>query len=373
MIHSLHTGLEKNFGEKDNLQFITMHVVTVSPAPRDNRIRCGNNIENKKEDHDPSLGIHQEFDKDDELIYGSLRPMLITMKVFGLYCLDKTSFTRTLHCKVLLGYSVIVLMLLWGNILINLPGVGLYKTLDDAIVNGSIYIWKLHCCCNASALFVICIRSTGWKHFFIVQGLTEKFKTEGCKSFKTRVWIYVTITWLAMIINISFQVYGVFSSKTFNFYMLTLGKNSLQVILLKCVQSVTFVFLTAVYVIPTMLTILISDLLSLKFQSFNAALLESLGKCPFNLCKTIVSHRNEHQRLTDLTLAADTLLSGTIGMTIIFNIMMFCGTMYGVIHNLHEFTDALVTMTIILWLALALIQLFVTIGTCNSVNDQVRN
>ena len=350
-----------------------MPVITVSPAPRDNNIRCGNHIESETKDQDIHHENNQDFDKEDELLYRSLRPMLITMKVFGLYFLDKTSFTKTLHCKALCGYSIVVMMLLWGNILMNIPGVGSYKTLDEAIVNGTTYTWNFYCCCNASDLFLMCIRENGWKYFFTLKGLTESFKADGCIFFKRRICIYVTITWIAVIINVGFQVYGIFSAETLNFYIFTMGKDNLEVIVLKCVQSVASVYRTVAWTISTMLTVLISDILSTNYQCFNRNLSEGLGKRPFSLCRTLVSCRDEHQRLTDITLAADALLSDTIGITIIFDVMSFCGTMYGVIHNLYDFRNTLVTMTIIFWLAVTLIHLFVTIGTCNWVNDQVRN
>ena len=343
-----------------------MPVIKVAPlVPSE---ECCNREKSREEREESPQG------DDENQLYRTLRPMLLTMRIFGLYYLDEPTFKNTRFSKISFGYSIFTLAILWGNLGINFPAIIAMRSLDEVVVGGSLLIWFAYCCFQGTALFFMCYRQRGWGEFFEVYQHAEDglWNPEGHIHLKKRVNVYVIACWAAIISNIGMVSYVVFMSDVFDsLYLFTFGNDTQQTMILKGFYMFLFIWLSAAWIIPVVLSVMMNDLLATNFRCFNGRLAEGTKRCPINLCSILGRIRDMHQHLINITNAADTLFSSIAAMAIVFNVTLVCCVLYGMIYNPFNVTGWVVTLTQAFWLVCCSLSIFVNTGTCAWLHEEV--
>ena len=322
----------------------------------------------------PNPENHPKAEEEESKVQQMFYPMLLTMKIFGLYFPKRGTSTKNWQCTVLFVYSVIVLMCCWLNIAINIPGIKAWGSFDDIIVLGSFYVWKTYCAFNILILFLMCMRKEGWKQFFEKFKLSEDFlhNAEKCRNLKKCVYLHVVICWIVVVSNICILVYNTFTTHVADVHLFSLGQNDLQVTILKCVHCLLIVYYSAAWITTTILVGLINTLMAEFFNYFNQKLEERVKNYPSEVSLSLGVIREEHQELIANLQNANTLLSLNTGYTLIFNVVIFCGTMYGIIYRIFDLSDTAILASFTFWQIVTAIKLFVVTATCAKVKTEVR-
>ena len=342
------------------LRIVKMPVVQVAPAP----VTCDGQFENKK-NHGIDKGVNLEWhssglQKGENKLYRTLRPMFVTMKIFGMYYLDDTTFKNTFFSKFSFGYSVFVLIVLIGNLCITLPTLFTLNSLDHIIFRGSLFVWYTYTTCQGIAMFMMCFRVKAWRQLFKMYEQVEDtiWNIEGHIHLKKRVYVYVIVCWAVIICAISGTAYLLFNSEVSTYS-------------LKGIHIFINVYLNAAWIVPVVLSVMMNDLLAMNFRCFNEKVVKATKICPMNLSSALEEIRDMHQRLTDITTTADTLFSPIAAMVIISNVIINCCILYGMISNTLNSMNPVTLIVQIFWLTSSLLVIFINTGTCAWLKEEV--
>ena len=351
-----------------------MPVVKVTPAPA----TCGGELYNtfQAKDKEVNMEWHSSgLPKKENELYRTLRPMLVTMKIFGMYYLDETTFKNTFSSKISFGYSVFVLIVLIGNLFINLPSLFSLKSFDYIVVMGSLCVWFTYTTCQGIAMFMMSFRVKAWRELFKIYEHAEDgfWSIEGHIHLKKRVYAYVIACWAAIMVTNGALAYSLFNTEIFNhLYILSLGGNDqMQISILKCVIFFLSFYLHAAWIVPVVMSVVMNDLLAMNFKCFNDKLDKATKTSPMNFSIALGKIRDMHQKLIDITNTADTLFSPIAAMAIIFNAITTCCILYGIIYNTFNTMDPVMLIVQIIWLTCSILIIFINTGTCAWLNEEV--
>ena len=351
-----------------------MPVVTVTPA----LVSCGGELDNtfQAKDKEVNMEWHSSgLPKKENELYRTLRPMLVTMKIFGMYYLDETTFKNSFSSKFSFGYSVFVLILLIGNLCINLPTLFTLKSLDRIILLGSLRVWFAYITCQGIAMFMMCFRVKAWRELFKIYEHAEDgfWSIEGHIHLRKQVYVYVIACWATIMVTNGGIAYALFNSEMFNtLYLVSLGGNDqMQISILKCVIFFLSFYLNAAWIVPVVMSVMMNDLLAMNFQCFNDKLAKATKNSPMNFSSALGEIREMHQKLIDITNTADTLSSPVAAMVIIFNVITSCCILYFIIYNTLNTMDLVTLIVQIIWLTCSILIIFVNTGTCAWLKEEV--
>ena len=351
-----------------------MPAITVAPVSERSHASFAAEARKEKNSHTPELNDTAYKESTNEL-YQTLRPMFLTMKVFGVYYLDGASLGKGLLARVSFGYSVAVLIMMLGNLAMDMALVAGFRTLDDIVVRGAFRVLDIYIASHCVVMFLNCLRKNAWREFFMMYHVVQDgdwfVDDHNHRQLKKRVYVYVAICWAAILCNIGFGTYFVFWTNLSQHLIFNVSKDNVQLMIAKCFFTMILVYISAVWIIPIALLVVINDLLATIFKVFNEKLAQRVKDCPMNLCDCIGQLRDKHQDLTNLTLTADTLLAGLAGMAIVFNVMIICCFSYAMIYNPFNFSDPLITVGQVFWLVTSLLIIFMSTITCSCVNGEV--
>ena len=345
-----------------------MAVIPVAPVS-DNTEQYGTYFEDDGMDPKTQERGESQPQHNGNELYRTLRPMLLTMKVFGQYSLDKIDFNNTLSGKIFFGYSILTLAVLWGNVCLNLPLILELKGLDDIITRGGFLTWYVYVSCQGTAMFLMSVRKKAWRQFFALYDLAQNsiWKVDGHQILRKRVKVYVMVSWFSMIVNMGFLVYISFWT---NVIISPLNASN-EFSVLAVISVFMSTYCTAAWILPIVLSVLMNDLLATNFKLFNKRLDERGRNCPCN-CRGVLGRiRDLHQKLTCITDTADTLFAGITSFCIIFNLITICSCLYSMIYNSYNTSDPLVLISQSFWIACSSLILFLNTGTCAWVKEEV--
>ena len=197
-----------------------------------------------------------------------LRPLLISMRVFGLYFVrpDKTSERKNWKCGMAWMFNaVFVVGLLWLNAVRFLSVFHADDTFDMVLLNKLIAVlWSFQCAVSQTAFFATCYLGTLQKVFAKVK-LTDR-----CARYLRRiVTVYTIVAWLVIATGSAFWVYYLF-----------FGEGSMDMMLAPFVTHVTIsnvvvarvflyilsFYLLAAHTFPQAMTFLLATLFGFRFK-----------------------------------------------------------------------------------------------------------
>ena len=308
--------------------------------------------------------------------YRTLYPMLLTMKMFGMYYLDETTFKNTPLSRISLGYCMFVLITIWSYFGMNILGLTAQKDLDEIIKSALFIIWIAYCSCQGTAAFLMCFLQRGWREFLTKYRDAEEglWRLEGHIYLKKRVPVYVITCWIAIISNGGFTGYILFTSNEFDYLSIfSFGNDITQIMILKGLAIFSQIWLSAAWIIPAVVSVMINDLVATNFRCFNAILAEEAKSSPDNIQSHFHRIRDMHKRLVNQTDTVDTLFSSIAAMAIIFNVSFISCNLYVQIYVPYKMSGAPGTITQMFWLITSFLIMFVNTGTCAWLKEEVSN
>ena len=316
---------------------------------------------NCEENNDSRLHMEESgsLDNQSTKLYLALKPLILTMKVFGMYFLDKTAFSNCLKTKVLFGYSVVNVVTLWVIFCVQLSRIAKTTNLNDIVSYGNDVVWCFSITCQGTAMFFICLKKTGWQQLFLTHKHAQKgiWKSDIYVQFKKRVIMYVLICWTVLLIHGAIVIYFV-----------SINNHNL---VSRCFMFISRVYVTAFWIVPLTLSVVINDLLCSEFRSFNSRLRSEVKKFPVQLCKSLHHIRNMYQRLADLVKSVNEMLFVFIMASITATVVNTCCILYMLIYNEEREGDIIITISHIVFLVSGLITLWLIIGGCAWVKTKV--
>ena len=205
-----------------------MPVIDVTPLDQ-TAIHCNNANPIGEKHQNSNRNYKKEF-------YRTLHPMLLTMKIFGMYYLDETTFKDTHLSRISLGYCMFVLITIWSYFGINILGLTTLTDLDEIIEYGLLMIWMAYCCSQETASFLMCYRQRGWRELFTKYRDVEEglWSLEGHIYIRKRVPAYVIACWVAIISNVVFTGYTLFNFSVLDsLYVFSFANDTTQIMILK--------------------------------------------------------------------------------------------------------------------------------------------
>ena len=345
-----------------------MRRISVTPMPGE-----GNNVNLPvNENTDEQNQQENSIAGNDNELYKVFHPILSILKICGLYFLDGADIRTNCICRFWFGYSTVVLMLLWGHTGLNLANFT-FTNRDEFIMRGALKMWDVYISCQASVLFVKCLRKKSWTQFFASYEDTQKgvWPIEGQRHVKSRIHLYVIVSLALVVLLMILNIFLLFWTSMFQYFLLSLASNNSQLLVFKLLYLLILTYQTAAWMIPVIISVLISDFLATSFKCFNKRLAEHSQKCPKDFCESLGQVRDMHHKLSKLTSAADELLSEMAGITIVFNVAIDCCLMYSLLHEPFSFKNPLMVISQIFWLASAVVIIFVSTGCYAWVSEKV--
>lgn len=301
------------------------------------------------------------------------RSFILSLRLLGLYYLDKYQKAGTRTSNMYLAYSVFVIVIVISNFIrfiFVLPNKG---NLDDIIVYSSAGIWALYVLIHGLIMFALCARKSGWRAFFISVAELQRcpMAPKPC-NFKRRVNIYVLASWLIFIINMSSYGYLLFFTKAADTVHVPMETSHQVAFLHKVFILVVHVFSSGVWVFSLTIFFVVTDLVGNLFRTLNGRLEEASRKDPVQFREMFPTLKNLHQKLCDLVDSADSLLTALLAGHIIFNLILLCGVMYFTIYNPLQMTDIMFFVSASFWFFASVAILLIATGASAWLKEQVR-
>ena len=289
-------------------------------------------------------------------LYLALKPLILTMKFFGMYFLDKTAFGNCLKTKFLFGYSIVNATTLWVIFCMKLHTIAKMTNLNDIVYYGNDLVWLFCISCQGTAMFLMCLKKAGWQEFFLAHehALKGIWSSDVYVPFKKRVIVYVIICWTL------FLIYG---AVTGYFVSIYINGSSLAFM---CFTYFYRLQGTAMWIVPLTLSVVINDLLGSEFKSFNSRLRSEVQKCPVKICKSLGKIRSLYQKLADVVKSGNEILSVFIMTSITSNVVNTCCELNVLIYDdENRERDIIITkFSHVLFLLWGIINLLLVLGGC---------
>jgi len=136
-----------------------------------------------------------------------LRPLLTSMRLFGLYFVRPSKDSENWRCRVAwMSHAVFVVALLWLNAVRFLSVFRSDDTFDMALLNKIIaMLWSIQCAVSQTAFYATCHLGTLQKVFANVK------LSDACAYYLRRlVAVYTIAAWSVFVVGLAFWVYGIF-------------------------------------------------------------------------------------------------------------------------------------------------------------------
>ena len=304
-------------------------------------------------------------------LYNTLRPMLLTMKVFGMYPLQETSAGKGLGSRVLWLYSGMMLALIWGFTFVCISSLQFPDSYDRLMYKLILVCFHMYASCQGIVVFLMCVRQKGWRELFKVYQYVQEgvWPTNGYSHVHKRIYVYVGMSWSFILSSVGFVIYNSFWEDIFiDFYPFYDSKT--YNLALRCFVAIGYIIMNIYWVIPVVLSLILNDLVATDFRLFNKRLHLEQREQPLGLYTKIGEIRKIHGKLTNVTASVDTMVSGLVGLCVIFNLLISCCSVYTLINNSHSL---MFTISYIFWATCNLLIIFALTGSCALVNAEVGN
>ena len=214
------------------------------------------------------------MEDDSKTLMQCLRPLLTSMKLFGMYFIrrsDDSLDRKWCRCNGWMIYAVFVLVLLW----LNAARMFSVFTSEDAF--GMVFlnkmicvIWAIQCAISQTAFYASSHLGTLEKVF-----LKAKLSDDCALYLRKIVVVYTVVGWSAIVGCSAFFVYGIFFSDGFVDFMLA----PFQVYIVlsdplapRIIVCVLILYLVSAHIFSHAMTFLLAKMVSYQFRRVNGVL-----------------------------------------------------------------------------------------------------
>ena len=310
-------------------------------------------------------------DYSDVKAYRQLRPLLILMKISGLYykrCVDKHGILRT-ECSIC--YCVCISFLMVMNVLRSFSVYRFGDAFNHALVQKVLFtIWSSECALKGVLLIVFCYRKDGFPHFF------TKWK-HTCQNDRldklclVMMRKYIILTFLFILANsVVFILVLMYVPVLDNIYLEVVWRDALQYgqkEVFKTVLGVLAPLLSTSSMFPVSLFVVLSCAIGKQMNKFTEEMRAAMDDDDFH--RKVEDFRLRHQNLCMLVEILDTIFAPMIAAVYSANIPMFCLVLYTMVTSIEIHISLLLIN--MFWLCFILLQMTIVSITAAWVNVQV--
>ena len=332
-----------------------MKITTVVPfVAGDNDSR---HVELQKERRNSRPEEPCEMKIGDYELYKVLRPLLLTMRVFGFCSLSKDALSKGPTSISYTCYSLFILMIVYVNAYFILAKLKHINSLDEMIPVAGQTVWLVFSTFLATMLVVMNVRRKVWQELFTSYETATGgiWRFTGHALTQKKVYIYVLFSWLWSILLTSFFIYQeIFTSENLTLSILSL---------------VGIAHLSISWVAPFAIVMILTDILTTNFGQFNARLRDKYNSSSLESLGVI---RSIHLRLSRVVVVSDNILCKFTAAYIISNLLILSCMIYIIIYNIHNFkSDPVDIVFYIYWVTGVCLILFGTMAACARVKEEV--
>ena len=271
-------------------------------------------------------------------IYRQLRPLLICLRMFGLYFLRTVNAKGHAYMEPIALYCFFVFFL---NALNVIRSFTLYKvgdTFDNVMVQRVLFtIWSTECAFKATLFMRNCYIQKGFPRFFSEwDSICGSVKLSNVSLFMMKK--YIALSFLFIIVNsVVFTLILIYVPVLESIYLEVVWKNALE-------------YSNVIY-----------------FKKFNDELLTTIAAGDFH--DRLEDFRIRHQKLCSLVEILDHIFAPFLAAVYLANIPMFCLTLYTMVTTLNIHLS--LVLINLFWLSFILLQMTIVSVTAAWVNVKV--
>ena len=321
--------------------------------------------------HTDKLASNDRDDYSDVKAYRQLRPLLIAMKMSGLYykrCPDKYGRLRTEGC---ICYCAFIISIMVTNVLRSFSVYRFGDEFNHALVQKVLFtIWSSECALKGILLAVFCYREDGFPHFFARWKSTchDDRLDKLCLVMMRK---YMILTFLFIMANsVVFILVLMYVPVLDNIYLEVVWRDALfygRKYIFKIVLGVLAPLLSTSSMLPVSLFVVLSCAIGKQMNKFSEEMKLALSTEEFH--GRIEDFRLRHQKLCSLIEILDLIFAPMIAAVYLANIPMFCLVLYTMVTSIEIHISLLLIN--MFWLCFILLQMTIVSITAAWVNVQV--
>jgi len=306
-----------------------------------------------------------------------LRPLLASMKLFGLYFVRQTEAADIIpgrkwrRCNAWMIYGMFVVALLWINVVRIFS---IFTPEDkfglDILTKTMTVIWVIQCAISQTAFYASSHRGTLQDVF-----MRKKLSDDCARYVRRMAIVYTTVTWLIIVVSSAFYMYGLFFTEGFMNIMLTPLDIHVPIenpLVPSIFMYLLTFYLVAAHIFPQAMTFLLAMAFRQQFTRLTKALecrLDSQGGRVEDV--EFESIRHEHKKIS-------VTLGNIDGCLMFSNAAAFCGQLACFIILLYKIiffhvliSDALDITIFVFWMVLVTLGLIFTTAGGIIINESV--
>ena len=261
-------------------------------------------------------------------LYKAFKPIFFSMKIFGLYFsrdyeVDaqgagipwKRKYTPSMI------YSFLVLI---GMILNFVRMFGMLLSVETQLTITVFFGWKVLCIMNAVSCFIGCTRYHAIPEFFLEWDRACPVMRENClKRFKKLVIVLNVLCIIVTFLNLSFGIYNILTSTSFDHYLFPMGRNDYGSLAMKIFGIVVHFYFSAAWVFPVALSYLVCHILRNEFKFLGKEIEESTDFKRKSLSTNLENYRWQHIKYTAMVGRANDFLTYHLAASCLVNMVSF--------------------------------------------------
>ena len=326
----------------------------------------------RQNDLEKSTSKEDNDDYTEVKAYKQLRPLLILMKIFGLYyrrCVDKHGRLQIEKCMY---YCLFINCIMVLNVLRSFTVYRFGDEFNHALVQKILFtIWSAECAMKGVILNIFYYRETGFPHFF------TKWKSTCHNNRLDKVCLfmmkkYICLTFCFILANsVVFILVLMYVPVLDNIYLEVVWRDALQYghkEIFKIVLAFLAPLLSTSSMFPVSLFVVLSSAIGKQMNKLTEEMTSSIQE--ENFIEKIEYFRLRHQSLCALIKILDKIFSPMIAAIYSANIPMFCLVLYTMLTSIDIHISLMLLN--LFWLCFILLQMTIVSITAAWVNIQVR-
>ena len=292
-------------------------------------------------------------------LYKLLRPVIQSMKCFGLCALDRKRLSSNPQSKFYLCYSVFSLLLVNLFFFLQMSNIRGFGTTDDWVWSVSFLAWTWCVIFQGIVIFWMCSIKNAWQVVFALYENTKQgiLKCPKYMAVKQRIYMYVLLGWIVLFFMSSITIYVL---------VLSGGHPALL-----CVRGLCTVYFTATWITPIIFLISLTDIIASHFNHFNVKVVEMSKTSPSQFYESIKSVRGLHLMLERVVAGSDSVLGKIAGLTVFSNLVAICCTVYLLAYSRDFLEESTALYILLIYIIILVLVLFGMMGMCARLKEEV--
>ena len=321
----------------------------------------------------PVIKVIGGSDDDETKVYKQLRPLLILMKLFGLYYRREIGKFGKLRTEKCMFYCLFISFLMIVNVIRSFSVYRFGDAFNHALVQKVLFtIWSTECTLKGIILFRSCYRQKDLPYFFTEwKHISQNTPLDKWGLLMMKKYIFLTFLFL-MVNSVMFLLILQYVPVLNDIYLEVVWRDALQFAsgaVFNAVFGLLAVLNSTSSMFPVSLFVVLSCAVGKQLSDFNDELTSLTNDDEFH--GKFEEFRLRHQNLCRLVGILDRIFSPMIAAVYCANIPMFCLVLYTMISS----TDIHISLVLLnfFWLCFILLQMSIVSFTAAWVNCKVSN